>query len=135
VARQDLSAQTQVNVTLGYAGSYTVVNQAPGIFTALPAPGQVVRQGQAASLGLPAGTDSVAAQLASSSGASSKACRKRRLAASAKAAPRAAMTSSGRQVTSPPVPPRRPGHPPRRGIEQVGQFPPVIPDIEAGIHD
>jgi hypothetical protein len=65
VTRQSLSAQTTVNGTLGYAGSYVVVvpaaaggsspsggspssGQGPtaGTFTALPAAGQVVRQGQ-----------------------------------------------------------------------------------------
>lgn len=46
VARQDLSSQTQVSATLGYAGSYSVVNQAQGMVTALPAVGQVVSQGQ-----------------------------------------------------------------------------------------
>jgi hypothetical protein len=46
VARQDLSSQTQVSATLGYAGSYSVVNQAQGTVTALPAVGQVVSQGQ-----------------------------------------------------------------------------------------
>ena len=30
VSRQDLSSQTQVPATLGYAGSYSVVNQARG---------------------------------------------------------------------------------------------------------
>jgi putative peptidoglycan binding protein len=35
-----------VEATLGYAGSWSVVNQATGTFTALPAAGQVVRQGQ-----------------------------------------------------------------------------------------
>ncbi|HEY3941095.1 MAG TPA: HlyD family efflux transporter periplasmic adaptor subunit [Acidimicrobiales bacterium] len=46
VARQDLSSQAQVSATLGYAGSYSVVNQAPGTVTSLPALGQVVTQGQ-----------------------------------------------------------------------------------------
>jgi hypothetical protein len=46
VARQDLSSQTQVSATLSYAGSYSVVNQAAGTVTALPAVGQVVSQGQ-----------------------------------------------------------------------------------------
>jgi hypothetical protein len=68
VTRQELTAQTQVAATLGYAGSYTVVNQATdtaastsaaspssggssgggssGTFTSLPAVGQLVRQGQ-----------------------------------------------------------------------------------------
>ncbi len=46
VARQDLSSQTQVPATLGYAGSYTVVDQAQGTLTSLPSVGQVVSQGQ-----------------------------------------------------------------------------------------
>ncbi len=46
VARQDLSSQTEVSATLGYAGSYSVVNQTPGTATKLPAVGQVVSQGQ-----------------------------------------------------------------------------------------
>jgi hypothetical protein len=46
VTRQDLSEQTQVSATLGYAGSYNVVNQAQGTVTSLPAVGQVVSQGQ-----------------------------------------------------------------------------------------
>ena len=46
VTRQDLSEQTQVSATLGYAGSYSVVNQAQGTVTSLPAVGQVVSQGQ-----------------------------------------------------------------------------------------
>jgi hypothetical protein len=45
VARQDLSDQTQVSATLGYAGSYNVVNHAQGTVTSLPAVGQVVTQG------------------------------------------------------------------------------------------
>jgi multidrug efflux pump subunit AcrA (membrane-fusion protein) len=40
-----LSSQTQVNATLGFTGSYSVVNQATGTFTWLPAAGQVIRQG------------------------------------------------------------------------------------------
>jgi hypothetical protein len=46
VTRQDLSSQTQVPATLGYAGTYSVVDQAQGTFTVLPAVGQVVSQGQ-----------------------------------------------------------------------------------------
>ena len=45
VTRQDLSSQTQVSATLGYAGSYAVVNQAQGTVTSLPAVGEVVTQG------------------------------------------------------------------------------------------
>ena len=39
VARQDLSSQTQVSAILGYADSYSVVNQAQGTVTSLPAVG------------------------------------------------------------------------------------------------
>jgi HlyD family secretion protein len=46
VTRQDLSDQTQVSATLGYAGSYTVINQAQGTVTSLPWVGQVVSEGQ-----------------------------------------------------------------------------------------
>jgi peptidoglycan hydrolase-like protein with peptidoglycan-binding domain len=46
VTRQSLTAQTPVSATLGDAGSYSVVNQAPGTITWLPAVGQVIRQGQ-----------------------------------------------------------------------------------------
>lgn len=46
VTRQDLSAQTQVSATLGYAGDYSVVNQARGTLTALPQVGDVLTQGQ-----------------------------------------------------------------------------------------
>jgi hypothetical protein len=45
VTRQDLSEQTQVSATLGYAGSYSVVNHAQGTITSLPAAGQLVTQG------------------------------------------------------------------------------------------
>lgn len=46
VTRQSLSENTQVNGTLGYAGSYAVLGQAPGTVTWLPAVGQVIGQGQ-----------------------------------------------------------------------------------------
>jgi hypothetical protein len=46
VTRQDLAAQTRVDATLGYAGSYRVVNQAQGTVTSLPPVGRVVSQGQ-----------------------------------------------------------------------------------------
>jgi hypothetical protein len=59
VTRQDLSDQTEVSATLGYASSYTVLYQgsattssgsgssgSSGTFTELPAVGQVVSQGQ-----------------------------------------------------------------------------------------
>jgi hypothetical protein len=46
VTRQDLSATTPVNATLGYAGSYTVRGPGGGTLTWLPPAGQVIRQGQ-----------------------------------------------------------------------------------------
>jgi Putative peptidoglycan binding domain len=46
VTRQNLSAQANVNGTLGYAGSYNVINQAQGTFTALPSAGQEIKPGQ-----------------------------------------------------------------------------------------
>jgi hypothetical protein len=46
VMRQDLSDQTEVSATLGYAGTYTVVGGSSGTFTELPSVGQVVSQGQ-----------------------------------------------------------------------------------------
>jgi hypothetical protein len=46
VTRRSLSSQTQVSATLGYAGSYSVVNQARGTITALPAAGRIVKQGK-----------------------------------------------------------------------------------------
>jgi hypothetical protein len=45
ITRRSLVSQTQVAATLGDADAYTVVNQARGTITALPAVGQVVRQG------------------------------------------------------------------------------------------
>ncbi|KAB2349137.1 peptidoglycan-binding protein [Actinomadura rudentiformis] len=47
VAKETLSARTQESGTLGYAGSYEVVNQIDGTLTKLPAVGQVIRQGRA----------------------------------------------------------------------------------------
>ena len=47
VSRQDLSSQTEVSATLGFSGSYSVVNQASGTVTWLPAVGQVIKEGQA----------------------------------------------------------------------------------------
>jgi hypothetical protein len=46
IARRELSSQTAVDATLGYTGSYSVVNQAQGTLTSVPAVGQVVSQGQ-----------------------------------------------------------------------------------------
>jgi hypothetical protein len=45
VARQDITATTPVNATLGYAGSYAVTGQGSGTLTWLPSPGQVIEQG------------------------------------------------------------------------------------------
>lgn len=47
VSREDLSSVTEVNATLGYAGSYQVAGQLSGTVTWLPAAGTVVKQGQA----------------------------------------------------------------------------------------
>jgi hypothetical protein len=46
VIREDLSSQTPVDATLGYAGSYTVRGQGGGTLTSLPSAGQMIRQGQ-----------------------------------------------------------------------------------------
>lgn len=46
VQQQTLRAQTSVSGTLGYSGDYTVLGSARGTITALPAVGQLVRQGQ-----------------------------------------------------------------------------------------
>src|SRR5262245_28816309 len=45
VKRETLASRANVNGTLGYAGSYSVVNQAAGTLTALPAIGDVIRFG------------------------------------------------------------------------------------------
>jgi hypothetical protein len=45
VTRRTLVSQTQVNATLEDAGAYTIVNQASGTITSLPAVGRTVRQG------------------------------------------------------------------------------------------
>jgi hypothetical protein len=47
VVREDLSATTPVNATLGYAGSYTVTGTDGGTLTWLPPAGKVIRQGHA----------------------------------------------------------------------------------------
>jgi hypothetical protein len=47
VARRDLSSQTAVSATLGYAGSYTITGQGGGTLTWLPSAGKVIPQGQA----------------------------------------------------------------------------------------
>jgi hypothetical protein len=41
-----LSSQVQVAATLGYAGQYSVLNQATGAYTQLPAAGQVIQRGR-----------------------------------------------------------------------------------------
>ncbi len=47
VIRTDITSRQQLSGTLGYAGSYTVVNQAgPGVITGLPAPGTLISRGQ-----------------------------------------------------------------------------------------
>jgi Putative peptidoglycan binding domain len=47
VVRTDLTNTIQVSGSIGYAGAYTVVNQAAGAaYTALPAPGAMIRRGQ-----------------------------------------------------------------------------------------
>ena len=46
VTRQDISATTPVNATLGYAASYQVTGQGSGTLTWLPSAGSVIRQGQ-----------------------------------------------------------------------------------------
>ena len=46
VTKQDLTSETQVTATLGYAGNFIVVDQAQGTFTSLPTVGQVISQGQ-----------------------------------------------------------------------------------------
>jgi hypothetical protein len=45
ISQGDLTSQTQVSGTLGYSGTYTVVNQQQGTITWLPAVGQVVTEG------------------------------------------------------------------------------------------
>jgi hypothetical protein len=46
VIRGPISSQTEVDATLGFSGSYTVVNQAAGSVSALPGVGDVVTEGQ-----------------------------------------------------------------------------------------
>jgi len=46
VVREDLSATTPMDATLGYADSYSVTGQGGGTLTWLPSPGQVIGQGQ-----------------------------------------------------------------------------------------
>jgi hypothetical protein len=47
VERRTVSAQSQVDGTLGYAGDLSVVGQLPGTVTAIPAVGAVIEPGQA----------------------------------------------------------------------------------------
>ena len=47
VARENITATTPVNATLGYAGSYPVTGRGGGILTWLPSAGQAISQGQA----------------------------------------------------------------------------------------
>ena len=46
VEKRTLSSRIQVNGTLGYLGSYQVINGAQGHWTSLPSVGQVISQGQ-----------------------------------------------------------------------------------------
>jgi peptidoglycan hydrolase-like protein with peptidoglycan-binding domain len=46
VTRQSLSSTMPETATLGYTGAYTVINRVSGTYTWLPAPGQVIGQGQ-----------------------------------------------------------------------------------------
>jgi hypothetical protein len=46
VTRHNLSSKTELNASLGYAGNYSVVNQAAGTVTALPDVGQAISNGQ-----------------------------------------------------------------------------------------
>jgi hypothetical protein len=47
IEKRTLSSQIQVNGTLGYLGSYQVINSAQGHWTSLPSIGQLISQGQA----------------------------------------------------------------------------------------
>jgi len=47
VQRRSLSSQTQVDGTLGYTGSYTILNRKSGSYTWLPGTGAVIRPGHA----------------------------------------------------------------------------------------
>jgi hypothetical protein len=46
VERRSLSTETQLNGTLGYAGSYTIFGRSPGTVTWLPTPGKIIDNGQ-----------------------------------------------------------------------------------------
>jgi hypothetical protein len=47
IVKRTLESQIQVNGSLGYTGSYPIINDAQGHWTSLPAAGQVITQGQA----------------------------------------------------------------------------------------
>ncbi len=47
VTRRTLSSEDQVQGTLGYAGSYSILNQSAGAYTWLPSAGAVIEPGQA----------------------------------------------------------------------------------------
>jgi peptidoglycan hydrolase-like protein with peptidoglycan-binding domain len=49
VEKRTLTSRVQVNGTLGYVGSYQVINGAQGHWTSLPSIGQVISQGQTVS--------------------------------------------------------------------------------------
>jgi peptidoglycan hydrolase-like protein with peptidoglycan-binding domain len=46
VVRTTLTTTTQLSGTLGYAGAYAVVDELPGMVTALPTPGDLIRRGR-----------------------------------------------------------------------------------------
>jgi hypothetical protein len=46
VSHEDITSQTEVSATLGYSGTYTVINQGQGTVTSLPSIGQLISQGQ-----------------------------------------------------------------------------------------
>jgi hypothetical protein len=46
IERRTLSSQAQVNGTLGYAGNYTILNNASGVVTRLPSGGDVIEPGK-----------------------------------------------------------------------------------------
>jgi hypothetical protein len=46
VTRRTIASTISASATLGYAGELTVINRAAGTYTWLPAPGQVITQGQ-----------------------------------------------------------------------------------------
>jgi Putative peptidoglycan binding domain len=48
VTKGTLTSRIAVNATLGHAGAYNVINRDQGTYTAAPAVGQVIRQGQVA---------------------------------------------------------------------------------------